>query len=95
MIATVYQVGDTENGDTKAGPIGTLQLFSWTKKSISKPVKGGELMVFSAQMTCLKKINDQSVLEINGEWYQPGTFETGVLGLYKYYLNETVRPSSL
>lgn len=95
MIVKAYRIEDTDKGRTVPSMVGEFELYSWKIGAIQKAVKGGNLQVFDAQITATQKMPDSAVIEIEGTWYMLATPSAGMLGMFRYYLTETVRPVNL
>lgn len=95
MIVKAYRIEDTDKGRTVPSMVGEFEIYSWKIGAVQKAVKGGNLQVFDAQITSTQKLPDSAVIEIDSKWYMLATPAAGMLGMFRYFVTETVRPSNL
>jgi len=95
MTVKAYRIGDDGKGATGIIATGEYSLFSWIIKSTQKAIKGGGLIVYDGQVTSTEPLPEQAVFELEGGWYSVQTPAVGMLGMYRHYISEAVRPSNI
>jgi len=95
MTVTAYKIADSAKGHTGIEQVGVFTLFSWIIRATQKAVKGGALQVYDATITATEPLPDNAIIEIEKKWYKVSTPAAGMLGMFRHYLTETVRPANL
>lgn len=95
MIVKAWKVGESRKGDSQLESYGEYEIFSWIINATQKAVKGGELIVYDAQITSLKALPESAIIEIESKWYKVASPAVGMLGMYRQYLTESVRPDGI
>lgn len=92
MTVKAYRIGTSDNGKTEIEEVGVYTLYSFIIRSVTKAIKGGELIIYDAQVTAMQRLPEDAAIEIQSQWYKVASPAVGMLGMFRHYLMETARP---
>jgi len=92
VTVEAFKVVDSAKGVPEVQSVGVYTLYSWVINATQKAVKGGALMVYDATITAFEPLPENSVIELEGKWYNIASPAVGMLGMYRHFITETAKP---